>query len=61
MDEPDEVLPLRLVVMLSVPNRELQAEVVGALVRAFADAQFAARLLEVSSEEATQVLDATFS
>ncbi len=51
MDDPSIVVPVQLVVMLSVPDRAVQAEVLSELVDAFADPEFAAQLLKSSPPE----------
>lgn len=56
MDDASVVLPVRLVVMLCVPDRHQQAAWLSALIKAFADPQVANQILEVSPEEARTLL-----
>lgn len=56
MDDPDQVLLVRLVVMLSVPERHTQAEVLARLIGILADEERAGRLLEASESEACRIL-----
>ena len=56
MDDPWQVLPVRLVVMLCLPERSRQAETLGGLIRTLADGPLAARLLELSPARARRLL-----
>jgi PTS system galactitol-specific IIA component len=56
MDDPQIDLPIRLVVMLSVPERHSQAQVLAGLIATFADEERAARLLEAPEEEAARIV-----
>jgi galactitol PTS system EIIA component len=56
MDAPDEILPVQLVVMLAVPHREAQADVLSALVSAFADSGFTRQLLATDAVHAARLL-----
>ena len=58
MDAPSEVLPVRLVAMLSLPERSRQAETIGALIRTLADGGLAGSLLEVPPARAQRLLAA---
>ncbi len=56
MDDPAETLPVRLVVMLSVPDRHGQAEVLSSLVSTLANRALAEQLLDTPEPEAIQRL-----
>ncbi|HVD00111.1 MAG TPA: PTS sugar transporter subunit IIA [Candidatus Dormibacteraeota bacterium] len=56
MDDPGQVLPVRLVAVLSLPERDRQAETLGGLIRTLADGSLAARLLELSPVRARRLL-----
>lgn len=56
MDDPNEVLQVRLVVMLSVPERHMQAELLSRLITALARPPFAERLVAMSAAEAFKSL-----
>ena len=49
MDQPEEILMVQLVAMLSVPDRSAQAEVVKGIVDALADGKTARALLDADS------------
>jgi galactitol PTS system EIIA component len=56
MDDPRQVLPVRLVAVLSLPERNRQAETIGGLIRTLADGSLAAQLLELSPVLARRLL-----
>jgi PTS system galactitol-specific IIA component len=52
MDDPNEVLQVRLVLMLTVPERHMQAELLSRLITALARPNVAERLLALPPEAA---------
>jgi mannitol/fructose-specific phosphotransferase system IIA component (Ntr-type) len=56
MDEPYVVLPVRLVVMLTVPDRSHQATVISGLIALMTDADLVRRLLTLPVERARELL-----
>lgn len=58
MDHPGQVLPVQLVVMLTVPQRSLQAETLGKLIRTLADGAVATKLLRLEAGAAQCLLAA---
>ena len=56
MDDPDQELPVRVVAVLAVPTRHLQAEVLSGLLRRLADPELARALLAAPGPEAAALL-----
>lgn len=56
MDDPNEVLQVHLVVMLAVPERHMQADLLSRLITALGTRELANRLLELPQEEAYRSL-----
>lgn len=56
MDDASVVVPVRLVVMISVPDRHQQAELLSSLIKAFADPKLANQILNASPHEARTLL-----
>ncbi len=56
MDDPNEVLQVRIVVMLAVPERHMQAELLSRLITALARTDLANRLIAASDESAYRSL-----
>lgn len=57
MDNPSETLPVRLVAMLSVPDRGGQAEVLSQLISRLADKAVVERLLTAEPADAARLLN----
>ncbi len=56
MDDARQMLPLRLVIFLSVPRRELQAEILSELIGSLAKREIAEALLEAQPAEALRLM-----
>ena len=56
MDDPAQALPVQIVVMLAVPERHMQAELLSRLITALADPDLAQRLIAATDEGALRVL-----
>ncbi|HET7465322.1 MAG TPA: PTS sugar transporter subunit IIA [Candidatus Dormibacteraeota bacterium] len=56
MDRPSEMLPVRLVAMLTVPRRHMQAELLSNLIKGLASPGVAEQLLEAPPPDALRLL-----
>ena len=56
MDDPDTLLPVRVVCVLCVPDRERQAELLSTLIQVLADATTMREIVSAPEEEAWRVL-----
>lgn len=57
MDNPSETLQVRLVAMLSVPDRGGQAEILSQLISRLADKDIAGQLLSANPDQASRLLN----